>query len=162
MRRTFFRALIPFSLLSIVLFFVFLSGDVKNPHLAFAAAQATVAPNTALKCSIPTDANLAANYPDQFMWQMFIAINWPLSGAQDCSGTLGSAPVVWESWRLQQEVYLPDGSDPTQWKPSSAGKHILTNNDCLPVQQKVLRLFRTQTTDSNSVNCDPNAAPGHD
>ena len=53
-----------------------------------------------------------------FAWQTFVALNWPancqgkpLSDKQ--IGEIQDSPRIWEFYRFPDEVFLPDGKDPT-------------------------------------------------
>lgn len=87
------------------------------------------------------DTSKQVNYYD-FGWQSFIALNWPADpsyrGKPDTTARIGAnangefLKVVWESWKEQYEVFLPQGVNPGVWNngyPNAA--HNL----------KVLRMF---------------------
>jgi hypothetical protein len=61
---------------------------------------------------------------DLFAWQTFIALNWPASadGSADISKTIAetSGPRVWEGWRSNDSIYLPDGAKPQPWTGDQA------------------------------------------
>lgn len=76
--------------------------------------------------SIPSDA-AAATQADMncFAWQQFIALNWP-ADLSTCSAdtSLGPdgfgeptdmAPVVWETYKLPEEVFLEKAAEPDPW-----------------------------------------------
>ncbi|MBZ0274839.1 MAG: hypothetical protein K8I60_01770 [Anaerolineae bacterium] len=55
-----------------------------------------------------------------FAWQMLAAMNTPAlagqRGVPDPNKQFGDpGPVVWETWKGMDEVYLPDGSTPLPW-----------------------------------------------
>lgn len=86
------------------------------------------------RASIHPDCSTMPHNPDthpthpeigvsDFAWETFIALNWPA----DCSGKplpdkkigeAAGAPRVWEFYRTPEEVFLPDGRDPTDLKPA--------------------------------------------
>jgi hypothetical protein len=56
-------------------------------------------------------------------WQSFIALNWPADlsyrGKPDTSKSIGDAGVrVWETFRLKEEMILPDAQRPDSWNGS--------------------------------------------
>jgi hypothetical protein len=70
------------------------------------------------------DANLAVQKPEQFAWNMFLAVNWPAkpdqNGVPNTRKSLNTSDLrVWETWILEQEVYLPDGSKPRAFEAPS-------------------------------------------
>lgn len=61
---------------------------------------------------------------DIFSWQEFLALNWParsgLRGEANLKQSIGaSGPRVWETWKENREVYLPDGAPPPDWNTPS-------------------------------------------
>jgi hypothetical protein len=79
-----------------------------------------------LSWQLPSDipANLTQNdqrQVDEFAWQSFVALSWPalknMRGEPDTSQQLGaSSPVVWETYKRPDEVFLSDGSEPAKWQ----------------------------------------------
>lgn len=80
------------------------------------------------KCStIPHNPTVSLTLPSigvsNFAWKTFIALNWPA----DCSGEpmtdkkIGEAAGrarVWEFYRTSEEIFLPDGKNPTTIQPT--------------------------------------------
>ena len=65
--------------------------------------------------SKPTQADAVT-----FAWQSFVALNWPAlanqRGVPDPNRKIGDAgTVVWHTWKIPEEVFLPDGSVPAAW-----------------------------------------------
>ena len=73
---------------------------------------------------------------DDFSWQEFIALTWPVNvsttapyarGLPDVNKKYGdvSVPGVWETWKADYELFLPEGAAPADWKsfatPSPCG-----------------------------------------
>lgn len=57
---------------------------------------------------------------DSLSWEQFIALNWPAMAGQrgvpDTTRSLGyGGPVVWETWKDVNEVFLPEGAKPDPW-----------------------------------------------
>lgn len=58
---------------------------------------------------------------DDFAWRMFLALAWPARsgerGVPDRSRTLGdgSTVVVWDTWKVDHELFQPLGREPTEW-----------------------------------------------
>lgn len=86
-----------------------------------------------------------ATQPDYYQlgWQSFVALNWPANmsyrGEPDTSKSIGAAgddgqlqEVVWESWKEQYDIFLPDAANPGPWNPAYSGAHPAL---------KVLRMF---------------------
>ncbi|HWL67158.1 MAG TPA: hypothetical protein VNS22_02115 [Geminicoccus sp.] len=92
---------------------------------------------------VPDDVALALRDPDRFAWQLFVAINWPaLDGesAPDPKAALGEPrPVVWETWALTKDVYLPDGQAPPPWPDASSRLGPERDPDEQPLQQTLVR-----------------------
>jgi len=75
-------------------------------------------------------------------WQSFIGLNWPTDsayrGEPDTTKTIGAAdaagnqlPTVWESWKEQFDVFLPNGLKPAPWTFMPGAKNPM----------KILRMF---------------------
>lgn len=68
---------------------------------------------------IPTDPAVAIRNPDLFAWQMFVAVTWPADVEKRTAATdkpLGTpGPMVFETWPLTDQVYLPKGAKPVSW-----------------------------------------------
>jgi hypothetical protein len=92
---------------------------------------------------VPDDAALALRDPDRFAWKLFVAINWPAqeqASEPDRDGRLGDPrPVVWETWALAKDVYLPDGREPPVWDDAAYRLGDARDPDEQPVQQTLLR-----------------------
>lgn len=124
-------------------------------------ADAAQTPQTRNAWDIPTDAGEAINFPDQFAWELFVAVNWPADVDQrtpDTTLPFGApgVPVVWETWKLQQEVFRADGKDPGEWdaKPAYTERE-LDDLNCFPLQQAVMRGVQ-------EIPCDPVIQAGVD
>jgi cytochrome c len=71
---------------------------------------------------------------DIFSWQEFFALNWPARtgrrGEPDVNKKITDpGPRVWETWKEEYEVYLPDGARPNPWNdaepiPTSCGSGV--------------------------------------
>ncbi len=63
---------------------------------------------------------MALNNPDRYAWQLFVALNWPVSSdscAPDRRKSIGDpGRTVWESWIAKQQVYLPNAARPEHWR----------------------------------------------
>ena len=70
----------------------------------------------------PHDATTAAKRSDEYAWRLFVALEWPgdpRTRGPDRSARFGSdLPVVWETWRTAESVYLERGADPGPWLSS--------------------------------------------
>ncbi|ASU34568.1 hypothetical protein [Mucilaginibacter xinganensis] len=76
---------------------------------------------------LPTDSVLDTQIRhdfDLFSWQSFIALNWPLN-KQNVIGQQGDNNTVWETWKENYQVFLPDGSKPDPWDAAKQGKEKL-------------------------------------
>ncbi|HTI72522.1 MAG TPA: c-type cytochrome [Candidatus Limnocylindria bacterium] len=83
-------------------------------------------PGLQISPDVPSDIQLSPNFnlvqrsADLFSWQEFIGLNWPAK--EGVRGVPASdrpfnvdGPRVWETWKEEYEVYLPDGSAPASW-----------------------------------------------
>ena len=61
---------------------------------------------------------------DDYSWRAFIAINWParpgIRGVPDETKRIGDfsdpgTKVVWGTWKADDELFQPDGMEPTEW-----------------------------------------------
>jgi hypothetical protein len=77
----------------------------------------------------------AAGFPqsdaavDCFMWQTFIYLNWPAQspGQPDPAARFGGAgPVVWSTYKLYDQVFLPNAQAPQPWAPPAPGTRVMT------------------------------------
>ncbi|WP_179131273.1 c-type cytochrome [Candidatus Entotheonella palauensis] len=64
--------------------------------------------------------NVIQRAVDIFSWQEFIALNWPAKpderGMPDLDKPVtAEGPRLWETWKEEYEVYLPDGNPPASW-----------------------------------------------
>lgn len=59
---------------------------------------------------------------DRFSWESFIALNWSPDSTH-VIGQDGDNPTVWETWKENSEVFLPDGSRPAAWNPTFQAEH---------------------------------------
>ncbi|HEX2645297.1 MAG TPA: hypothetical protein VHU81_20030 [Thermoanaerobaculia bacterium] len=112
---------------------VWLHGQTGTP-MAAASAEAAAAATAAFDCLAPP--TVAPNLPSDsllteqpevncFAWQEFIALNWRAgqrAGQPDTNvpaadfGRRGSArPVVWETYKVTEEVFPAKGAVPTPW-----------------------------------------------
>lgn len=104
----------------------------------------TVQPADSLTWLVPvdiTDTSEQVNYY-KFGWQTFVALNWPADpayrGKPDTSLQIGASvngellKVVWEAWKEQYEVFLPQGVNPGPWDMGYRNK---------AKDLKVLRMF---------------------
>jgi hypothetical protein len=76
---------------------------------------------------------------DSLSWQTFVALNWPASekenGVPDTSTVIGGqykhgyypdmrgSPVVWETYKDVNDIFLPDGKPPSPFKDKT--RHVL-------------------------------------
>ena len=92
---------------------------------------------------VPSDAGMALRDPDRFAWQMFIALTWPADVGSRAPATdrpYGSpGPVVFETWPLSDQVYLPKGAAPPAWDdiPWSGVRNL--GNRAVPRQIAIFR-----------------------
>ena len=54
---------------------------------------------------------------DQFSWQSFVAINWPTNNGVIGKG--GDHAAVWQSWKNDTDVLVPDGQVPIPFSSPS-------------------------------------------
>jgi hypothetical protein len=65
---------------------------------------------------------------DCFMWQTFIYLNWPAladsPGHPDPNAQFGSAaPVVWNTYKRSDQVFLPNAQTPAPWNQPALVSH---------------------------------------
>lgn len=67
----------------------------------------------------PISTYAAMNKPDVYAWQLFVALNWPVSPSSckpDHYKVLGDpGATTWESWIAREQVYLPFAAKPERW-----------------------------------------------
>lgn len=81
------------------------SGPVLSPVLPYDVSIAST--DTVLETQIRADF-------DRFSWESFIALSWPTDSTETI-GLHGDNHTVWETWKENTEVFLPDGSRPKPW-----------------------------------------------
>jgi hypothetical protein len=68
--------------------------------------------DAAVNCSDPLKQpdpeKRAAERPDEFSWVLFLYLNCPVQSSQP-------SPLIWETWKPDYAVYLPDGKQPAPW-----------------------------------------------
>ncbi|MFY0529432.1 hypothetical protein ACN28I_41795 [Archangium gephyra] len=121
-------------------------------------AKAPSRPEPTVSLNIPV--NVSAPFPkaednlpyfDDFSWREFIALTWPVRvgtsapfprGVPDSKKKYGdvSVPGVWETWKADYELFLPDGSAPADWQ-SFATPSPCDGDGTLVPYQKVLGSF---------------------
>lgn len=79
-----------------------------------------------------------------FSWEQFIALNWPASsnkrGEPDLNKNIDDGGTrVWETWKEDYEVYLPNGQTPASWNTAQSIPSECSSSDKL--------LFRTTKVD---------------
>ncbi|MBL0374595.1 hypothetical protein JJB09_21520 [Rhizobium sp. KVB221] len=92
-----------------------------------------------LSATIPGDVAPGANASDidNFSWQSFVAVNWPANGNEKI-GANGDNVAVWQFWKQDADVLVPDGQVPKPWtapptippyctQKAPAGTRILTH-----------------------------------
>ena len=94
----------------------------------------------------PATANFSPNVPPdlpakptqaaavKFAWLSFVALNWPAlpsaRGVPDTSRQIGApGVVVWQTWKLPEEVFLADGSQPAAWNTYSSALPSICKSD---------------------------------
>jgi hypothetical protein len=103
---------------------------------------------------IPDDAGVALNEPDQFAWELFLALNWPAdipNKTADSTQPFGKpdVPVTWQTWKLQVELFRHDGIDPGAWDEiPSYIEGALDEAVCFPLQQ-------TTFLEAGAIPCEP-------
>ena len=91
----------------------------------------------------PQDSASAVKAPDEYSWQLFVALNWPAdpsTRSADTTKKLGDdGAVVWETWRNARDVFLPKGQDPGAWLSGTRPDRPagLDRFDPLPIQQRL-------------------------
>jgi hypothetical protein len=88
---------------------------------------------------------------DDFSWREFIALTWPVSvgtrapyprGLPDIKKKYGdvSVPGVWETWKADYELFLPEGAAPADWKSFATPSPCDASSTLVPYE-KVLGSF---------------------
>jgi hypothetical protein len=77
----------------------------------------------ALSPVIPGDAGVekggtTAAY-DDFSWRAFVALNWPSNGNGPI-GKGGDATPLWQSWKRDIDLLVPEGQTPLPWNAAAA------------------------------------------
>ena len=124
------------ALLALVASILFISCGSENPPPTNQGVTATAtatpaAPTTGANAWVmPFDVNNAGNATqddyDDLAWKSFIALNWPAlsaqRGAPDTAKQIGAQapdgsllPVVWETFKVPAEVFLPGAAKPPDW-----------------------------------------------
>jgi len=89
----------------------------------------------------PNDVAMAMREPDLFAWKLFIAAVWPAdleARAADPEKPLGAdGPMVFESWVIQEDVYLDAGATPYAWDEQAVDE-VRTLGTGIPVQQQLI------------------------
>lgn len=84
------------------------------------------APDLQMSCYLPSDIQITGNFnqnqrqADIFSWQEFVSLNWPATtgqrGVPDASKPINATGArVWETWKEEYEVFLPNGAAPAAW-----------------------------------------------
>ena len=73
-----------------------------------------------LSATIPGDVapGATASEIDNFSWQSFVAVNWPASGNEKI-GAKGDNVAVWQFWKQDADVLVPEGKVPIPWTQPS-------------------------------------------
>ena len=110
----------------------FQPSQCNNPsaNIPLSGVACGLAPKLQMSCYLPSDIpldpknfNQNQRQADVFSWQEFISLNWPAANGQrgvpDASKPI-SAPGarVWETWKEEYEVFLPNGAPPAAWNSS--------------------------------------------
>lgn len=98
---------------------------------------------------------------DCAMWRTFFYLNWPAlpnqRGKPDNNARFGVArPTVWETYRTEDEVFLPNGQKPPPWNDRLAPPELLAHPELPPdvaaeVQAGQARLLVNKTKISRTV-----------
>ena len=86
------------------MFFALLSGLVASTSFA--------APGMPRQAPSLNEVQRALTQPEQFAWELFIAVNWPANAKQPFGG---NAPAQWGAWKDTTEVFLSAGKKPARW-----------------------------------------------
>ncbi len=92
---------------------------------------------------------------DCLMWQTFIYLNWPAQtgrrGTPDTKQAFGaSTPVVWESFKTVNEVFLRNGEKPGPWDASIADRFTASLQSL--VNNGVVHLLSQRSKVSNAMS----------
>ncbi|NER96591.1 MAG: hypothetical protein F6J86_22565 [Symploca sp. SIO1B1] len=78
---------------------------------------------------------------DEFSWQMFVGLNWPVlpNGAPDIEKKIGETdvPGVWQFWKENYDIFLPDGSLPLPWGEQQPPPAICEGQENLSVMRQI-------------------------
>ena len=96
----------------------------------------------------------------KFAWLSFIALNWPAlpnaRGVPDTSRQIGApGAVVWQTWKLPEEVFLDNGARPADWNTYAGALPSICKSDAgLEAQpgDLVLSQLSKVTSDTNGNN----------
>jgi hypothetical protein len=106
---------------------------MRSVALGLLAALAVSGPAVAADpWAIPADTATALRDPDRFAWQMFVALTWPADPGSRAPATdraYGNpGPVVFETWALSDQTFLPRGAQPPAWNdiPWAAPRNLGT------------------------------------
>lgn len=87
-----------------------------------------------ISCEFPTDvpaASASKTEFDKYGWRMFTALNQPAGsrrGEPDCTKPIGSAgDTVWRSFKLVDEIFLPNAQNPGPWDAGFNTKSTVIN-----------------------------------
>ena len=72
-----------------------------------------------LSATLPGDVTAGANASaiDAFSWQSFVAVNWPTNNSVIGKG--GDTVAVWQGWKSDNDLLVPDGQVPIPFKTPS-------------------------------------------
>jgi hypothetical protein len=122
--------------------------DFPSPPARITSALATIPQDFA---GTPSQGNV-----DLFSWLSFVALNWPANPAAcgantaasilDCKTSLRCAPSVWETYLTDAEVFVPTGSTPAAWCPTSQARLARLPSDVQSMARRagVSRVFYKQ------------------
>ncbi len=93
-------------------------------HLAAAVTPTVPAGYCNLPATPPSPTDGQAAFSD-YAWRLFVALNWPAQsgtrGVPNCDAAFGSpGPVVWETFKTTEQLFLPNGTDPGPWNSTTA------------------------------------------
>lgn len=117
---------------------------------------AVATPSPQLSPVLPFDAVISPNDTDirttirrdfdVFSWQSFVAICWPTKEGETI-GQHGDNPTVWETWKKNYEVFLPNGQKPSPWDPIAQGmQQTLSQEGKVPNDPDLSAIFQPELT----------------